>query len=128
MLLVKQRLARLVPGWVTHGSCSGADVGLARFTTLVAAAACLNDKNMQELVERYPISPTWIEEEALPEGVDSHFHLDRCRRSLNRPSASVEDICNMIHPDRDFRFRLTGGVAVFCDPGSYPSRRAVQEL
>ena len=33
MLLVKQRLARLVPGWVTQGSCSGADVGLARFTT-----------------------------------------------------------------------------------------------
>ena len=36
-MLVKQRLARLVSGWVTHGSCSGADVGLARFTTLVAA-------------------------------------------------------------------------------------------
>ena len=35
MLLVKQGLARLVPEWVTHGSCSGADVGLARFTTLV---------------------------------------------------------------------------------------------
>ena len=34
MLLVKQRLARLVSGWVTHGSCSGADVGLARFTTV----------------------------------------------------------------------------------------------
>ena len=34
MLLVKQRLARLVPGWVTHGPCSGADVGLARFTTV----------------------------------------------------------------------------------------------
>ena len=37
MLLVKQGLARLVPGWVTHGSCSGGDVGLARFITLVAA-------------------------------------------------------------------------------------------
>ena len=34
-MLVKQRLARLVPGWVTHGSCSGADVGLARFTTYI---------------------------------------------------------------------------------------------
>ena len=32
MLLVKQRLAQLVPGWVTQVPCSGADVGLARFT------------------------------------------------------------------------------------------------
>ena len=37
LLLVKQRLTWLVLGWVTHGSCKGADVGLARFTTLVAA-------------------------------------------------------------------------------------------
>ena len=34
---LKQRLAWLLPGWVTHGSCSGADIGLARFITLVAA-------------------------------------------------------------------------------------------
>ena len=27
MLLVKQRLARLVPGWVTQGSCDGAVIG-----------------------------------------------------------------------------------------------------
>ena len=27
LLLVKPRLARLVPGWVTHDSCSGAEVG-----------------------------------------------------------------------------------------------------
>ena len=39
MLLVKQHSARQVPGWVTHGSCSGADVELARFTTLVAACS-----------------------------------------------------------------------------------------
>ncbi|MEW8446284.1 MAG: TatD family hydrolase, partial [Candidatus Thiodiazotropha sp.] len=89
---------------------------LLHWRVLLVVVACLNDKDRQELAE------------ALPEGVDSHFHLDRCRRSLNRPNASVEDICSIIHLDRDFRFRLTGGVAVFCDPGSYPSRRAVQEL
>ena len=33
----KQFFARLVPGWMIHGSCSGADVGLTRFTTLVEA-------------------------------------------------------------------------------------------
>ena len=37
IVAIKQGLAPLVPGWVTHGSCSGGDVGLARFTTLVAA-------------------------------------------------------------------------------------------
>ena len=29
MLLVKQRVAQLVPGWVTQIPCSGAGVGLA---------------------------------------------------------------------------------------------------
>ena len=37
LLLVKQHLARLVPGWVTQSSCSGAVIGWARFTTMVAA-------------------------------------------------------------------------------------------
>ena len=27
LLIVMQRLARLVPGWVTQGSCSGAVIG-----------------------------------------------------------------------------------------------------
>ena len=45
----------------------------------LVVVACLNDKDRQEHVERCPISPTWIGEEALPGGVHSHFHLDRCK-------------------------------------------------
>ncbi|MCG8047547.1 MAG: TatD family hydrolase [Candidatus Thiodiazotropha endolucinida] len=101
---------------------------LLHWRVLLVIVACLNDRDRQDLVERYPISAMWIEEESLPEGIDSHFHLDRTRRNLNKPDASVEEICKTIRPDRDFRFKLTGGIAVFCDPGTYPSRVAVQEL
>ena len=73
----------------------------------------LNDPDRHELVVRYPVTATSIGD--LPEGFDRHFHLDR---SLKAPEASVEDLCRMIWPDRD---RLTGGVGVFCDPGTYSS-------
>ena len=42
MLLVKQCSAQLVPGWVIKVPCSGADVGLARFTTFTKVIGVLN--------------------------------------------------------------------------------------
>lgn len=101
---------------------------LLHWRVLLVVVACLNDKDRQDLVETYPVSATLIEEEGLPKGFDSHFHLDRTRRALNRLNAIVEEICQTIRPDRDFRFRLTGGVAVFCDPGTHPSKVEVQDF
>lgn len=101
---------------------------LLHWRVLLVVFACLNDRDRQELIERYPISATWMDEEGLPEGFDSHFHLDRSRKVLNKPNASVKDICGMVHPDRNFRFRLIGGVVVFCDPCTYPTREVMQEL
>ena len=34
LLLVKQRLARLVPGWVTQGSCGGAVIEWVYYISL----------------------------------------------------------------------------------------------
>ena len=51
----------------------------------------INDPDRQELVVRYPVNATWIGD--LPDGFDSHFHLDRSRWSLGAPEASVEDLC-----------------------------------
>ena len=90
--------------------------------------ACLSDRDRQGVIDQYPASASWIDVEGLPEGMDSHCHLDRTRKALNQPNASVEDICASIRPDQDYRFRLTGGVVVFCDPPTYPTREEIQEL
>ena len=50
------------------------------------------------------------------------------RKPLNQPNASVEYICASIRPDQDYRYRLTGGVVVFCDQPTYPTREEMQEL
>ena len=72
---------------------------------LIVLFVCLNDPDRQELIVRYPVNASWIGD--LPDGVDSHFHLDRSRWSLGAPEASVEDLCRMIKPDRDHSVRLT---------------------
>ena len=40
----------------------------------------------------------------------------------------MEDLCRIVQADPDYRFNLTGGVAVFCDPPTYPSQEEVREL
>ena len=63
-----------------------------------------------------------------PRRVDSHFHLDRSRNVLHRPDASVDEICSAIRPDAEFKYKLIGGVVIFCDPPSYPTREEVGQL
>ena len=89
--------------------------------------ACLTAKDRQELIETYPINVSWMEE-SLPQAFDSHFHLDRSRRSLDDPFLSVDNLCSKIQPDRDFRVKLVGGVVIFCDPPTYPTRKEAQDL
>ena len=64
----------------------------------------------------------------LPEGIDSHFHLDRSRTAQGKPRASVGDLCKHVRPDREFWFKLTGGFIIFCDPETYRSSEEVQHL
>ena len=58
-----------------------------------------------------------------PEAIDSHFHLDRTRRKLwgQQSMASVEELVQYTPPPLPTRqVQVTGGVAVYCDPDSYP--------
>ena len=64
----------------------------------------------------------------LPEGIDSHFHLDRSRAALEKPRASVEDLCMHVRPVKEFWLKLTGGFIIFCDPETYSSSEEVQHL
>ena len=102
---------------------------LLHWRILLVIVACLSERDRQDLITRHPPSSTWKEEEKdLPEGIDSHFHLDRSRAALGKPRASVEDLCKHVSPDRQFRFKLTRGVIIFCDPETYLSSEEVQHL
>lgn len=101
---------------------------LLHWRVLLVIFACLNERDRLSLVERYPVTGTWSEEETRPEAFDSHFHLDRSRNVLRRRNASVEELCEMVLPDREYAVRLTGGVVVFCDPSTYPTQAEVLTL
>ena len=102
---------------------------LLHWRILLVIDACLSERDRQDLIARHPPSSTWKEEEEdLPKGIDSHFHLDRSRAALGEPKASVEHLCKHVRPDRQFRFKLIGGVIIFCDPETYPSSEEVQNL
>ena len=102
---------------------------LLHWRILLVIVACLSERDRQDLITRHPPSSTWKEEEEdLPERIDSHFHLDRSRAALGKPRASVEDLCKQVRPYRQFRFKLTGEVIIFCDPKTYPSSEEVQHL
>ncbi|MEW8548718.1 MAG: TatD family hydrolase [Candidatus Thiodiazotropha sp.] len=40
----------------------------------------------------------------------------------------MEELCGMVPSDRDYAVKLTGGVVVFCDPPTYPTREEAQIL
>ena len=101
---------------------------LLHWRVLLVLFACLSAKDQQEVTEQYPVSTSWRDVEGLPDGFDSHFHLDRSRNVLHRPDASVEEICSAIRPDAEFKYKLIGGVVIFCDPPSYPTREDVRQL
>ena len=47
---------------------------------------------------------------------------------LRSPGASVDDLCKLIQSDREYRVRLTGGVVIFCDPQTYPTKEEIKHL
>ncbi|XP_069125645.1 uncharacterized protein [Argopecten irradians] len=61
---------------------------------------------------------------------DAHFHLDRTRKRLGLgDTASVHDVeaaSPLVEEQR--RVRITGGVAVYCDPATYPSDEEIRQV
>ncbi|XP_069110327.1 uncharacterized protein [Argopecten irradians] len=65
-----------------------------------------------------------------PPAFDAHFHLDRTRKRLGlRDTASVHDVEVASPPvEERRRVRMTGGVAVYCDPSTYPSDEEIRQV
>ena len=64
-------------------------------------------------------------------GFDSHFHLDRTRKALDLPKeAGLEVLLDKLRPTPplDYHFQLSGCVAVYCDPESYPEQEELEKL
>ncbi|RUS80029.1 hypothetical protein EGW08_012199 [Elysia chlorotica] len=56
----------------------------------------------------------------LPDGFDSHFHLDRLIKSEKHKRTSIKMMVKGKRRHPSIPFNLQGGVACFCDPESYP--------
>ncbi len=98
---------------------------------MLLLVACLNPKDLREVTTRYPVGPISglaRVEEHCPSAFDSHFHLDRTRTKLHLPGASYGTVCDAVEAESCHRVTVEGGVAVYCDPPTYPSRAEVQQL
>ncbi|KAH3857650.1 hypothetical protein DPMN_100261 [Dreissena polymorpha] len=64
-----------------------------------------------------------------PEAVDSHFHPDQLARRLGvQTDCPVVDIWERGPVEKEERVSLKGGVAVICDPATFPSVAYIAEL
>ena len=54
MLLVKQHLARLVPGWVTQGSCDGAVIGWVQVYYSGGSSVAMGTQGTTSCLLKYP--------------------------------------------------------------------------
>ncbi|XP_052259027.1 uncharacterized protein LOC127863522 [Dreissena polymorpha] len=62
------------------------------------------------------------EEPMIPVAVDSHFHPDRLARKASLSAGcTFPDILNAGPVDAEQRVQVEGGVAVYCDPATYPT-------
>jgi Tat protein secretion system quality control protein TatD with DNase activity len=58
----------------------------------------------------------------LPEGFDSHCHLDRMAHMFKMENPSLQEICTRQRVDPRFVVEVSGVVGVFCDPETYPTK------
>ncbi|KAL4228772.1 hypothetical protein ACF0H5_011814 [Mactra antiquata] len=64
-----------------------------------------------------------------PKAYDSHFHLDRTLKALHLVSTgTLEDILSRVIVKESKRVTLTGAVAIFCDPKTYPTEEGLADL
>jgi len=98
---------------------------LIHWRLMLVVIASMPQGEVTKLRQSYP-AVTPVESEGLPEGFDSHFHLDRTSRRANRKE--VQQVIEAVKPTAEFRIKVTGGIAVYCDPPSYPTEEVVAEL
>ena len=99
---------------------------LMHWRVFLVVLGCLDSTTRQELREQFPAISVPFQQRQ--KAVDSHFHLDRVRNKLGRKRLSFTDMLEVEEPDAGDEVWVTGGVAVFCDPQSYPSQEEVDSL
>ncbi|XP_033730888.1 uncharacterized protein LOC117320398 [Pecten maximus] len=77
-----------------------------------------------------PESKRMEESKPVMSAFDSHFHLDRIRRYLKlHHDASVHDVLAAVPTTPgEYQLEVSGGVAVYCDPETYPSVDEISRL
>ena len=98
---------------------------LIHWRLMLGICACMPPVESRGLREAYPeLGPPILEN--LPAAFDAHFHLDRTQRRSKR--VSVRKTVDSVAPSEEYRVQVTGGIAVFCDPGTFPSENLMDEL
>lgn len=72
-----------------------------------------------------------VVDEVLPlmEAFDSHFHLDRLQQALEVSGrTSLDTIHERLCPVEEAQVHVSGAVANFCDPATYPDEETIQGL
>ena len=97
---------------------------LVHWKVTLQILSCLEERNRNSLRELFPAIEVVVSEDG-PDAFDAHFHLDRTAQRAKRSIEEFPAVCSAVKPEEEFQVRVTGGVAVFCDPATYPSEEQV---
>lgn len=105
---------------------------LIHWKAILLIAASLDNEEQQYWRDSFPgpgVDEPVETVKTLPMAFDSHFHLDRSLQQCGLPShGSLDDVLKAVHVNREEQIQLTGTVAVFCDPHTYPSGKRLLDL
>ena len=88
------------------------------------------DDTLQRLeTKNRPVPPTEqvMDSEETGKIYDAHFHLDRLCKRIKQP-ISTAILGEKPKPIPGLKLPVGGGIAVFCDPGSFPSDELIREI
>ncbi|KAH3812411.1 hypothetical protein DPMN_140842 [Dreissena polymorpha] len=97
---------------------------LMHWRVQVVICGLLGERRAKELRDTFPLA----EPLEWPEAWNSHFHIDRTLARAGLTEFSLAAAANLTPGDKSYQVKLIGGVAVFCDPPSYPSLEEVNRL
>ncbi|KAH3703675.1 hypothetical protein DPMN_078717 [Dreissena polymorpha] len=97
---------------------------LMHWRVQVVICGLLGERRAKELRDAFPAA----EPLEWPEAWDSHFHMDRTLARAGLTELSLAAAANLTPGDKSYQVKVIGGVAVFCDPPSYPSLEEVTRL
>lgn len=131
MVDVSRELMQNPPGRFTIAPLNSL-ASLIHWRALMVVIAKLEPRHRQSLMDQFhDLEPSVreVSQAEIPEGFDSHFHLDRLQGVMRMPGAKLPEIHEVIGtPSPSWQVKLVGAVANFCDPATYPSEELVRTL